>query len=161
MKNIRRQKPFNQEELNEFAQAIYTVNRHAKTAPDPKFLYSLKKTALEKLVLTGNAKKKGLHFSRNHKKSQQQSSVLIECGNYSFHIPPTKEDIVELPHLGDLDNEFHNEKIYYPLSKAKKLLSEYTGIKEPQAQKVDPYAPFTGRMNPNQPTYQGKRTKRV
>lgn len=157
MTDRKRHKVFNRDELNEFAKAIYTVNRHAKTAPDPKFLYTLKKSALEKLILTGNAKKTGLHFSRKHTKSQQQSSVLVECGDYSFHIPPTKEDMVNLPHLGDLDDGFHNEKTYYALSRAKRLLSGYTGIQEPQNTKMDPYAPFTGRMSVNQPSYRDKR----
>lgn len=32
------------------AKAIYTVNRHAKTAPNPKFLYLLKKRAVAKTI---------------------------------------------------------------------------------------------------------------
>lgn len=39
------------------AKAIYTVNRHAKTAPNPKFLYLLKKRALQKLLQEGKGKK--------------------------------------------------------------------------------------------------------
>ena len=46
-------------------QAISVVNRHAKTAPNPKFLYKLKHDSLHKLLAEGKAKKIGLHFSNN------------------------------------------------------------------------------------------------
>lgn len=38
-------------------QAISVVNRHAKTAPNPKFLYKLKHDSLHKLLAEGKAKK--------------------------------------------------------------------------------------------------------
>ncbi|RKJ60060.1 hypothetical protein D7X33_28395, partial [Butyricicoccus sp. 1XD8-22] len=82
------------------SESIYIVNKHAKTANDPKFLYELKKSALEKMLEEGKAEKVGLHFSRNSKFSQQQSVVLIVCGEYLFHLPPIKEDFQNLPHLG-------------------------------------------------------------
>lgn len=41
----------------QLATAIYTVNRHAKTAPDNKPLYELKRLALEKMILDSRAKK--------------------------------------------------------------------------------------------------------
>jgi len=113
------------------SQAIFTVNRHAKTAINPKFLYSLKKQALEKMIKEEKATKTGLHFSRNPRFSQQQSDVLVKCGDYTFHIPPTKEDFEELPHLGHLDQHSRNPKTRMSLSKAKQLLQEYTGLKEP------------------------------
>lgn len=47
------------DEIRQIAIAIYTVNRHAKTAPDNKNLYHLKKVALEKLLQKGYAKKLG------------------------------------------------------------------------------------------------------
>ncbi|MCS0543234.1 YkyB family protein, partial [Aeromonas veronii] len=62
--------------VDNLARAIFVVNRHAKTATNPKFLYLLKRKALEKLISEGKAKKEGLHFSRNPKNSQQQSDVL-------------------------------------------------------------------------------------
>jgi hypothetical protein len=116
--------------IENLSQAIYIVNRHAKTAPNPKFLYHLKHEALLKLVRQGKAKKVGLHFSKNPKYSQQQSDVLIVCGDYSFHIPPTKSDFEVLPHLGKLDSTIRNPKASLSLTQAKKVLVTYTGLKE-------------------------------
>lgn len=110
--------------------AIFTVNRHAKTAINPKFLYKLKREAIEKMVQEGKAKKVGLHFSDNPKFSQQQSDVLVQCGDYTFHIPPTKEDFKILPHLGKLDRHTRNPKCQMPLNQAKQLLQAYTGLRE-------------------------------
>ncbi|KMJ58438.1 hypothetical protein AB685_11160 [Bacillus sp. LL01] len=123
--------------IENLSRAIFTVNRHAKTAPDPKFLYTLKRKALEKLITEGKATKKGLHFSRNPKNSRQQSDVLVLAGEYYFHLPPTKEDFTDLPHLGELNDHYRNPKANMSLSVAKNLLQRYTnfhptdGLKQP------------------------------
>lgn len=88
--------------IDNLAKAIFTVNRHAKTALNPAFLYLLKKKAIEKLISEGKAKKVGLHFSPNPKNSRQQSDVLVSVGDYYFHIPPAKEDFANLPLLQPL-----------------------------------------------------------
>ncbi|HEY2422037.1 MAG TPA: YkyB family protein [Neobacillus sp.] len=116
--------------MENLAQAVFIVNRHAKTAINPKFLYKLKHEALKKLVIEGKAKKIGLHFSENPRNSQQQSDVLVECGRYTFHIPPTKIDFIELPHLGKLDGSMRNPKATLSLNQAKAFLQSYTGISE-------------------------------
>jgi hypothetical protein len=116
--------------IENLSQAIFIVNRHAKTAPNPKFLYKLKHDALERLLKEGKAKKVGLHFSNNPKLSQQQSDVLVVCGKYSFHLPPSKNDFEKLPHLGKLDKDVRNPKAHISLNDAKRLLSNYTGTKE-------------------------------
>ncbi|MDR4886680.1 YkyB family protein [Fredinandcohnia sp. QZ13] len=116
--------------VDNLARAIFVVNRHAKTATNPKFLYLLKRKALEKLILEGKARKEGLHFSRNPKNSQQQSDVLISAGDYYFHMPPTKEDFSRLPHLGKLNQTYRNPKTHLSLSLAKSLLQQYVGIEE-------------------------------
>lgn len=121
-----------QQTVENLSQAIFTVNRHAKTAPNPKYLYRLKHETLKKLLSEGKAKKVGLHFSGNPKLSHQQSDVLVECGAYSFHIPPTKSDFEELPHLGKLDHFVRNPKAHLSLTQAKRLLQSYTGIEEQQ-----------------------------
>ncbi|MBO9130365.1 YkyB family protein [Bacillus sp. 165] len=113
--------------ISELSQAVFVVNRHAKAAPDPKFLYWLKKKALEKLIFEKKAQKEGLHFSRNPKFSQQQSDVLVRAGDYFFHIPPSKEDFKTLPHLGELSQTYRNPKTNMSLSLAKKLLQNYVG----------------------------------
>ena len=114
------------------AKAIFIVNRHAKTALDSKFLYSLKHAAIKKMLEEGKAKKVGLHFSRNPRFSQQQLDVLVSCGNYYFHIPPTKEDIQNLTNLGKLDDNVRNPKTVFPLKEAKRVLQIYTGLKPPK-----------------------------
>ena len=114
------------------SKAVFVINKHAKAATQPKFLYELKKKALEKMIMDGKAEKLGLHFSRNPKLSRQTSTVLISCGDYMFHLPPTKEDVQTLSHLGDLDDQQRNPKTHFSLNQAKTLLTAYTGMKEPQ-----------------------------
>ncbi|MFC0270699.1 YkyB family protein [Metabacillus herbersteinensis] len=126
--------------IENLARAIYTVNRHAKTAPNPKFLYLLKKKALLRLLDEGKAKKEGLHFSRNPKNSKQQSDVLVSAGEYYFHMPPTKDDFEHLPHLGSLNTSYRNPKAHVSLAKAKLLLQSYVGIKE-ETQKARTFQP--------------------
>lgn len=116
--------------IENLSQAIFIVNRHAKTAPNPKYLYKLKHDALQKLLKEGKAKKMGLHFSNNPRFSQQQSDVLVVCGKYSFHLPPSKNDFETLPHLGKLQENIRNPRAQLSLNEAKKLLSSYTGLKE-------------------------------
>lgn len=116
--------------IENLSQAIFIVNRHAKTATNPKFLYKLKQETLKKLIEEGKAKKLGLHFSQNPRNSMQQSDVLVECGRYTFHIPPTKTDFLDLPHFGKLDERVRNPKATLSLNSAKALLQSYTGIRE-------------------------------
>jgi len=112
------------------SQAIFTVNKHAKTASDPKYLYQLKKEALLKLLREKKAEKIGLQFSKNPGLSQQRSDVLVQCKDYMFHIPPTKEDFDVLPHLGKLTDTYRNPKTRMGLREAKSILQSYTGLKE-------------------------------
>lgn len=130
MNSERRNNPHLHPTVENLSQAIFTVNRHAKTAPNPKFLYKLKQEALQKLINEGKAKKIGLHFSSNPKFSQQQSDVLVECGSYSFHLPPSKADFELLPHLGKLNENVRNPKTNLSLNQAKKILITYTGLQE-------------------------------
>lgn len=132
MNRQRNQTPQLHPTIENLSQAIFIVNRHAKTAPDPKFLYRLKHDALQKLLKEGKAKKIGLHFSNNPRFSQQQSDVLVKCGKYSFHLPPSKSDFKQLPHLGKLDHNVRNPKAHISLGEAKKLLTAYTGVKQEQ-----------------------------
>ncbi|MFK2824836.1 YkyB family protein [Bacillus sp. B190/17] len=125
-----KESPDHSPSIPNLAKAIFTVNRHAKTATNPKYLYLLKKKALLKMINEGRAKKVGLHFSSNPKNSQQQSDVLVVCGDYTFHIPPCKEDFSTLPHFGSLDEKRRNPKTYMNLTEAKKILQLYTGFIE-------------------------------
>jgi hypothetical protein len=133
---------------SEIAQAIFTVNRHAKTAPDNQYLYTLKKEALSAMIIQNRAQKIGLHFSKNPRKSQQQSSVLVKCGNYYFHMLPKKDDFEQLEHLGQLDESYRNPPSRMNLKTAKEILSELTGL-QPQKKEKQP-AHFTKTYNTRQ-----------
>ena len=124
--------------IENLSQAVFIVNRHAKTATNPKYLYKLKKESLKKLIDEGKARKVGLHFSDHPRNSQQQSDVLVECGKYTFHIPPSKSDFHDLPHLGKLDGSVRNPKAHISLNAAKALLQSYTGIRESENQNSYP-----------------------
>ena len=115
---------------NLLATAIYTVNRHAKTAPDNKKLYELKRLALEKMIDSGKASKVGLHFVKNPRFSKQQSSVLIKCDEFYFHTLPKREDFQKLPHLGELDENYRNPQKRMSLNFAKQILTDYVGVNQ-------------------------------
>lgn len=119
--------PISIEAVNSLAQAIFVVNKHAKTAPEPRTLYELKRLSLNKLLTEGKAKKLGLHFSDNPRYSAQQSDVIVECGEYIFHLPPSREDLKKLPHLGSRSSSVRNPKTILSLSRAKKILQSYIG----------------------------------
>lgn len=133
---------------SDIAQAIFTVNRHAKTAPDNHYLYALKKEALSLMITQQRAKKIGLHFSKNPQKSQQQSSVLVKCGNYYFHMLPKKEDFSSLEHLGHLDDTYRNPPSRMNLKVAKEVLRTLTGL-EPQKKEAT-VSNFTKSYQPRQ-----------
>jgi len=124
----------------QLASAIYSVNRHAKTATDNKYLYELKRLTIEKMIETGRAKKLGLHFVKNPRFSQQQSSVLVQCADYYFHLLPKKEDFQNLPHLGHLDDDYRNPQRRMSLNLAKQLLAEFTGLHQTIIKKKSPIA---------------------
>jgi hypothetical protein len=117
---------------HELAEALFIVNRHAKTAPEPKHLYDLKKHTIDKLLQENRAKKIGLHFSDHPKFSQQHSTLLIEIGGYYFHIPANKRDFDQLEHLGKVDHSYRNPKPKLSLSKAKRTLYRYLDWEQPQ-----------------------------
>lgn len=114
--------------IDEITYAIYAVNRNLKTIGEPtrkKYLYELKKKALLQLVSEGKAEKLGIHFSPNPKLCKQASDVFIVVGDFGFHIPATKADFKELPHLGERNEGKRNPKTYYPFKKAVHVLENY------------------------------------
>lgn len=117
--------------IQQLAIAIYTVNRHAKTATDNKHLYLLKKMALDKLLSTGRAEKIGLHYVDNPKYSKQHSTVLVRCNDFLFHTVPEKEDFTTLPHLGQQDRNSRNPQERMSLKKARELLTDFVGPPTP------------------------------
>lgn len=116
--------------INDIAQALFVVNRHAKTAPDPRHLYTLKKKTIQQLLHRNQAKKLGLHYSDHPKLSHQHSTLLVQVADYCFHIPPKKEDFQNLKHLGNVDHAYRNPKPNLSLSRAKKILYKYLDWKE-------------------------------
>lgn len=120
------------QETKKIAQAIFVVNRHAKTALDPNQLYSMKKQTIEKLLREKQAKKMGLHYSKNPKLSKQQSTVLVQVDDYFFHIPPSKQDFEKVEHLGHLDQNYRNPKTIMSLKQAKQIICKYLDIPFPK-----------------------------
>ena len=118
----------NNHSIRQLTIAIYTVNRHAKTAPDNKELYELKKKALDKLISNGHATKIGLHFVENPKFSKQHSTTLVSCCDFLFHMIPEKEDFKSLPHLGQQDHASRNPQERMSLRVAKELLAKFIGV---------------------------------
>nr|WP_052127088.1 YkyB family protein [Pontibacillus litoralis] len=114
------------------AQAIFVVNKHAKTASEPKQLYTVKKKAIEKLLKQNRAKKVGLHFSDHPKYSHQHSTLLVQVDNFYFHIPPKKADFDTMKHLGKIDQSFRNPKTTLSLTKAKKILYTFLNWEDPE-----------------------------
>ncbi|MFD2628220.1 YkyB family protein [Oceanobacillus kapialis] len=123
-------------QLRDIAKALYTVNRHAKTAPEPKHLYYIKKETINRLLRERKAKKIGLHFSAHPKLSNQHSTLLVKVDEYYFHIPPTKEDFQQLEHLGALDENYRNPQCKMSLSQAKKVIYDFIDWKPKTSPKV-------------------------
>lgn len=105
--------------------AIYTVNKHAKTASKDSMLYPLKHKTLIKLIKLGNAKKIGLHKSISLK-SQQHYDVAINVSTYLFHLKPTALDFKTLPYLGERGDQ-RNPKVHMSLKNAKYIIEDFLG----------------------------------
>ncbi|WP_174613091.1 YkyB family protein [Virgibacillus ihumii] len=118
--------------VHELAQALYSINRHAKTAPEPGHLYHIKKETINRLLKEKRAEKVGLHFSDHPKFSNQHSTLLVKVDNYYFHIPPIKDDFKELSHLGKLDQSYRNPQSKMSLSQAKKIVYSYIDWQPPK-----------------------------
>lgn len=117
--------------VDNLAKALFAVNRHAKTSPQPQKLYQLKTSVIEKLIDEGKATKVGLQQSPNPSKYHQQTSnTLVKVGEYGFHILSTREDLLELPHLGEWSDDFRNPTDTFPLRQAVQLLEQYIRPKE-------------------------------
>lgn len=139
--------------IRQIAIAVYTVNRHAKTAPNNKELYNLKKETLEKLMRSGDAQKIGLHFVENPKFSKQHSTTLVQCCDFLFHMIPEKEDFKSLPHLGHQDQTSRNPQERMNLRTAKELLAQFIGVMPTKTTRHIPKkAPQKKKHNMNSPS---------
>src|SRR5699024_11079708 len=118
--------------LSDIAKAIFTFNRHAKTAPEPQHLYHIKIEAIDRLLSERLAKTVGLHFSNHPKLSNQHSTILISVGVYFFHILSDKHDFEKLDHLGELDENYRNPRTKMSLSHAKKIIYQYINWQPPR-----------------------------
>lgn len=125
----------NKHPTSKIAQAIYTINRHAKTAPEPQHLYYLKNESIKQLLKEKRAKKLGLHFSNRPKMSHQHSICLVKVDQYYFHILPTKKDMKVLKHLGPLDGTNRNPQTNMSLSASKRIIYEYINYKPKEKNK--------------------------
>ena len=135
--------------LDSLAKAIFTINRHAKTAPEPQHLYQIKKESIQRLLKEKKAEKVGLHFSDHPKFSNQHSTLLVKVNNYYFHIPPSKDDFKELEHLGGLDQDFRNPRTKMSLSQAKKIVYKYIDWKSNKPTQRKPKQPTSTYYTPS------------
>ncbi|GGM20141.1 hypothetical protein GCM10011351_02460 [Paraliobacillus quinghaiensis] len=146
--------------IEEIAKAIFIINRHAKTALNPRELYTIKKDAITKLLKNNDAQKIGLHFSDRPKLSRQHSTLLVKVGNYYFHIPPNKQDFKEVEHLGNVDKNYRNPKTQMSLSQAKRIVCAYLGIPVPNENKrCSTYYTPSSLGNWNQSYFKNKRKR--
>lgn len=126
--------------LKEIQHALFTVNRHAKTALDSRELYDLKKRTLTKLLRERLAEKVALEFSKDPRHGLQSSVVLVKVGTntsettFYFHMLAEKEDF-KLRHNGKSDEAIRNPRVSMPLDTAKKILYRYLGVRTPSKQK--------------------------
>ncbi|MFA9560137.1 YkyB family protein [Evansella sp. AB-rgal1] len=122
-------------DLKQIQYALYTINRHAKTALNPSELYHLKKTTLKRLLAEKRAEKVNLQYSINPRNGLQSSVVLVKVGTtdnelkFYFHMLAEKGDFdLNLKHIGKIDNNINNPKVHMGLETAKSILYRY--IKE-------------------------------
>jgi len=147
--------------IENLAKALFVVNRHAKTSPQPQKLYQLKTNVIQKLITEGKAQKVGLQHSPNPSKFHQQTcNTLVKIAEYGFHILSTREDLLELPHLGEWNEDFRNPTDSFPLRTAVQLLEQYsqpTTVRKPvtnhqsrvsnQARRKSLFDPFPKRYS--------------
>lgn len=129
-------------DMESIKHALYSVNRHVKTAIDKRELYELKNKTLQKLIKVGHAEKLWLEYSVQSGKSKQSSVVLVKVGitthgePHYFHMIPEKDDYQSLKHKGAVSNQdLRNPKSNMSLAVAKKTLLKFNGV-EPQKVKV-------------------------
>ncbi|MRH41870.1 hypothetical protein GH741_04180 [Aquibacillus halophilus] len=139
----------NSNSTEHIAKALFIVNRHAKTALNPRYLYNMKKQAIHKLLQENSATKIGLHFSDHPKFSHQHSTLLVKVSNYYFHIPPTKQDFKTMEHLGNVDQNYRNPKPQMSLSQAKKILSRFLNWTYPDPQHTEEKKTYSSYFTPS------------
>jgi hypothetical protein len=118
------------------AQAIYSVNRHVKTATDKRELYDLKSKALTKLIKIGHAQKIWLEYSTQSKNAKQNTVVLVKVGiktkgkPHYFHMLPEKEDFLSLKHkqIVGVQELLRNPKSSLSLKMAKEILVKFIDV---------------------------------
>lgn len=129
-------------DIKQIQHALYTINRHAKTALESTELYNLKKKVLKKLVTENRAKKIGLEYSTNPRVGLQSSVVLVKVGTddtepaFYFHTLAEKDDFkLNLKHKGKINHDLNNPRVHMGLEAAKTILYKYLGEIPPQKTK--------------------------
>lgn len=122
-------------DMESIKHALYSVNRHVKTATDKRELYDLKNKTLQKLIKVGHAEKMWHEYSNNPGKSKQSTVVLVKVGSktqgelHYFHMLPEKDDYESLKHKGVVSTQdLRNPKSNMSLTIAKKILQKFIGV---------------------------------
>jgi hypothetical protein len=106
------------------AEAIYVINRHAKTTTDTERFYKLKRAALLKLLRENSAYVVGLQYHASRLSTTPRKYVLICCHNYFFHLVPTEYDLSSLPNVVR-NNYQRNRRVEISLETAIQIISSY------------------------------------
>ncbi|MBU9720029.1 MULTISPECIES: YkyB family protein [Bacillaceae] len=131
----------NSADLTSIQIALYTINKHAKTALNSSELYYLKKKAIKKLLQEHLAKKVSIEFSLNPGKGLQSSVVLVRVGTenskyqFYFHTAVEKGDFDKLKHSGQRDDSLRNPRVHMNLESAKNIIYRYLGETRKKLQK--------------------------
>jgi hypothetical protein len=105
-------------------QAIYIINRAAKMSRRSKTLYTLKRSALLKLLRENSAYVVGLHYYSSQRCSTPRYYLLICSHNYFFHLVPKHNDLSTHPTVTAI--KYHrNPLVTMPLDNAIKIVSTY------------------------------------
>lgn len=138
-------------DMESIKHALYSVNRHVKTAIDKRELYELKSKTLQKLLKIGHAKKMWLEYSAKPGKSKQSTVLLVKVGiktqgePHYFHMIPDKDDYGSLKHQGVVtDQDLRNPKSNMSLKLAKSILLKFIGV---DLKKVNAKKPLRQALN--------------
>lgn len=107
------------------AEAIFTVNHHAKTSSYPHAeLYQMKSEILKALIRSGHARKVGLDVCAHPRTGEKRTLASVKVGNYYFHTTPTKNDLEYLPYIKQ-GRKHYNPRNHMALELASYVIRTY------------------------------------
>ncbi|WP_099363777.1 YkyB family protein [Fredinandcohnia onubensis] len=105
--------------VEQIAQAIQVINRHAKTPKDFPDFYKLKNDAIKLSIKKGYAKKIGLDYYYYPHMGRKEIFTSIQIDRYFFHTTPTDSD---LRNLKMIYRRYRNPNICMSLKEAETVI---------------------------------------